>query len=101
MSMDSTGVAQLKARFSEYLARVRPGEQIGIIEQGRPMTRPVPAPGLDGEDAEKRRLLALARGGMVQVGSMALRETFWPMERPRDPYADVRAALEAERREGR
>ena len=40
--MESAGVADLKARLSEYLARVKSGEEVLVTDRGRPVARLVP-----------------------------------------------------------
>jgi prevent-host-death family protein len=40
--MESAGVAQLKARLSEYLSRVKAGEEVLVTDRGRPIARLVP-----------------------------------------------------------
>jgi prevent-host-death family protein len=98
--MVQVGVAELKARLSEYLARARAGEEIVVADRGRPVARLVPTTsvGLEGEDS---RLWDLQRRGLVRIGAAALPASFWEHERPEDPEGTVRAALEAERGEGR
>ncbi|HEX6710877.1 MAG TPA: type II toxin-antitoxin system prevent-host-death family antitoxin [Rubrobacter sp.] len=36
--MESAGVAQLKARLSEYLARVKAGEEVLVTDRGQPVS---------------------------------------------------------------
>ncbi len=40
--MEIAGVAEVKARLSEYLARVRGGEEVLVTDRGRPIARIVP-----------------------------------------------------------
>jgi prevent-host-death family protein len=89
------GVAQLKAKLSEYLARVRGGEEVLITEHGRPVAKLVSTT----TDAE--RLAELERKGIVRVGTMKLPEGFFDKPRPPDPEGKVLKALLEERREGR
>ena len=42
MVMTTAGVAELKARLSEYLARVRAGSEVLVTERGRPVAKIVP-----------------------------------------------------------
>ncbi len=49
------GVAKVKARLSEYLARVRAGNEVLITEHGRPVARIVPVSSESEELAELQR----------------------------------------------
>jgi len=92
------GIAELKARLSEYLARVQAGEEIVVTDRSRPVARLVPP--VPSELTEDARMLDLQRRGLIRLGTGRLPEAFWTMERPKDPKGLVRAALEAERAEG-
>jgi uncharacterized protein len=98
-SMIQVGVAELKARLSEYLARVQAGEEIVVADRGRPVARLIP-PVPQSANEEDQRLLDLQRRGLIRIGSGVLPDDFWELERPEDPGATVRAALEADRNEG-
>lgn len=99
VEMIQVGIAELKARLSEYLARVQAGEEIVVADRGRPVARLVsPVPYTASE--EDLRLLDLQRRGLMRMGSGVLPDDFWDLERPEDTEATVRAALEAERSEG-
>jgi prevent-host-death family protein len=92
--MIAVGVAKLKAKLSEYLVRVRAGDDVLITEHGRPIAKIVPVSGA-GE-----HLGVLEREGLVRVGSMKLPKGFLDAPRPR-AAASVTDALLEERREGR
>lgn len=89
------GVAQLKAKLSEYLARVRGGEEVLITEHGRPVARLVPAL------SDDERLDELERQGLLRRGTGSLPDNFFDLPRPADPEGSIRAAIIEERREGR
>jgi prevent-host-death family protein len=89
------GVAQLKAKLSEYLARVRAGEEVLITEHGRPVARIVPA------ESDDERLAELERQGLVRVGSMTLPDGFLDEPLPKIVGPSVSDAIIEERREGR
>ena len=55
-------VAKVKARLSEYLARVRAGNEVLITEHGRPVARIVPV------SSESEELAELEREGLVVAG---------------------------------
>jgi prevent-host-death family protein len=97
--MTQVGIAELKARLSEYLARVQEGEEIVVADRGRPVARLIPADRY-AESEEGSRLLDLQRRGLLRMGTGNLPAAFWGMERPDDRHGLVRAALEAERTEG-
>jgi prevent-host-death family protein len=44
MVMKQTGVAELKARLSEYLRAVRRGESVTILDRATPIAKMVPIP---------------------------------------------------------
>src|SRR5947209_3669486 len=94
------GIAELRARLSEYLSRVQAGEELIVADRGRPVARIVPARWQQTDD-EDGRLLDLQRRGVLRLGQRALSARFWAPERPSDRAAGVRAALEHERAEGR
>ena len=88
------GVARVKARLSEYLARVWAGNEVLITEHGRPVARIVPV------SSESEELAELEREGLVRSGSMKLPKGFLDAPRPK-AAASVTEALLEERREGR
>ncbi len=97
--MKSAAVSKLKASLSEYLARVKAGEEVIVTERGKPIAKIVP---LRHDQADvSAHLLELARAGLVRLGSGKLPKGFWKMPRPADPRgAGVKAVLE-EREGGR
>ena len=101
--MESAGGAQLKARFSEYLSRVKAGEEVLVTDRGRPVARlvPVGAGYVPGDEAELARLRAMEREGLVRLGSGRLPAGFFEKERPADPGGLLREAALEEREEGR
>jgi prevent-host-death family protein len=40
--MERADVAQLKARLSDYLARVQHGEEVLVLQRGKPIARIIP-----------------------------------------------------------
>jgi prevent-host-death family protein len=88
------GVAKVKARLSEYLARVRAGNDVLITEHGRPIAKIVPV------SSEREELAELERQGLIRVGTMKLPKGFLDAPRPKAD-AGVTEALLEERREGR
>ncbi len=100
--MDSAGIAELKAKLSEYLSRVKAGEEVLVTDRGRPIARLVPIEKGDGPDdeAERVRLRAMEREGLLRPGSGRLPEGFFEKERPVDPEGLLRGAVIEDRQEG-
>lgn len=92
--MTTTGIADLKARLSEYLAKVRAGDEVVVTDRGTPIARIVPltTAGAGWEELE--------RAGLLRRPVRRLDADFWARRRPADPDGAVRAALAAEREEG-
>jgi prevent-host-death family protein len=101
--VESTGVADLKARLSEYLSRVKAGEEVLVTDRGRPVARLVPVDsGAEPDDeAETARLRTMEREGLVRLGSGRLPEGFFEKERPADPGGLLREAALEEREKSR
>lgn len=89
------GVAQLKAKLSEYLARVRAGGDVLVTEHGRPVARIVPV------SSDREELVELERDGLVRSGAMKLPSGFLDAPRPKPVGGGVTEALLEERRQGR
>lgn len=100
--MDSAGIAELKARLSEYLSRVKAGEEVLVTDRGRPVARLVPIGQDVGpmDEAERARLRAMEREGLLRLGSGRLPEGFLAKERPADPGGSLRQAVIEDREEG-
>jgi len=95
--MKTTGIAELKAKLSAYLARVKAGEEILVTERNVPVARLVPV----GERPED--LLAsrdLERQGLLRLGTGKLPPGFWKLQRGSDPEGWVRQAVAEERSSG-
>ena len=88
------GVAQLKAKLSEYLARVRAGEDVLITDHGQPVAKIVPAV------TDEEHLAELERKGLIRLGTGRLPEGFFDMPRPKVEGPGVVEAVIEERREG-
>lgn len=97
--MKSAAVSKLKASLSEYLARVKAGEEVIVTERGKPIAKLVP---LRRDQAGiPPHLIEMARAGLIKLGSGKFPKGFWKMPHPADPTgAGVKAVLE-ERESGR
>jgi prevent-host-death family protein len=90
------GVAQLKAKLSEYLARVRAGEDVLITEHGRPVARVVPVAAVDEED----ELLELERKGLIRRGTGRIPKEILDTPGPKITGPSLVDAVLEEREEG-
>ncbi len=97
--MVTAPVSKLKATLSEYLTRVKAGEEVIVTERGKPIARIVPLP--HDKSSLSSHLRELARAGLVRIGSGKLPNKFWKMPRPKDPGGAALKALIRERAEGR
>ena len=96
--MTVTTVSKLKASLSEFLRRVKAGEEVLITERGRVIARlspPAFSPALPESIRE------MERNGLLKIGTGKLPKDFWRMPRPKDPKGLVRNALLKERAGGR
>lgn len=99
--MELVGVAELKKRLSEYLDRVKDGEEIIVADRGRPVARLIPFQSVPlSDEEEEMRLLDLQRRGLIRLGTGEIPKEFWTMERAQDPEGLARAALQRDRDEG-
>jgi prevent-host-death family protein len=97
--MQTAAVSELKASTSEYLAKVKSGEEILITDRGTPIAKIIPLRRT--EDALAARMMQLERAGMIKRGSGGITEEFWTASRPQDRRGGALAALLAEREDGR
>jgi prevent-host-death family protein len=94
--MRTTGVAQLKAHLSRYLAHVKGGQEVVVTERGRPVAKLVPVRADGGSRRER-----LIRAGVLLPGRGRIRPSLLrPLKGPPLGDAVVRELL-AEREEGR
>lgn len=91
----TVGVAELKAKLSEYLSRARAGEEVVVTDRGRPVARIGPA-----EPAVDEHLAELQRAGVVKIGT-GISDEFLNAPRTAAPDGGLLEALLEERREGR
>jgi prevent-host-death family protein len=96
--MKTTTVSKLKASLSEYLRQVKAGEEVLVIERGRPIAKLTPAVG---SSALAKELLDMEKQGLVKIGRGKLPKGFWDLPRPKDPKGRVLQSLIQEREQGR
>lgn len=94
--MKTAPVSKLKASLSEYLRRVKAGDEVLVTERGRPIARLLPVQAV----AWPERLRQMEQEGRIKLGSGKLPKDFWRMPRPKDPKGLVIKALLEEREEG-
>lgn len=99
--MKRAAVSTIKATFSACLAKVKAGEELLVMERGKPVAKLVPVPKDTSREATAVQLRELSRAGLVRVGTGKLPTGFWKMARPRDKKGRALAALLADRTEGR
>ena len=97
--MKTTAISRLKSSLSEYLLKVKAGEEVIVTDRGKPVARIVPIE--RGEIEIPPHLLTLERAGLVRIGKEALPGGFWSMPRPKDRKGRALAKLLEEREEGR
>ena len=97
--MKRIAVSTLKATLSACLAKVKAGDEVLVMERGKPIAKLVPV--AKDSDGTLAQLHDLARAGLVRVGSGKLPTGFWKLPRPKDRKRRALQALLAERAEGR
>ena len=97
--MKTAAVSKLKASLSEYLSKVKAGEEVIVTDRGKPIAKIVPLK--RSETAIPSHLLTLEKAGLARIGRGKLRADFWKMPRPKDKKGLALASLLKEREEGR
>ena len=97
--MKTAKVSELKASISEYLSKVKAGEEVLVTDRGKPIAKIIP---LKRGDIEiPAHLLTLEKAGLVRIGAGRLPADFWNMPRPKDKKGRALNALLREWEEGR
>jgi antitoxin (DNA-binding transcriptional repressor) of toxin-antitoxin stability system len=97
--MKKVGVADLKNNLSRYLGYVKRGGRIVIYRRDEPVAELRAAPQAAGTDADRDRLRALERQGIVRAGSGEIPDAL--RAAPGGKAAGVLDALLEERATGR
>lgn len=96
--MESAKVSELKAFLSKYLAKVKNGEEVLVMERGKPIAKIVP---LEKEKySHPEYLKQMEKKGLIKLGSGKLRKEFWDLPRPDDPEGHLLKAVLEDREEG-
>jgi len=97
--MKTAAVSELKASISEYLSKVKAGEEVLVTDRGKPIAKLIP---LDRVDTEvPAHLLMLEKAGLVRIGKGRINADFWDLPRPKDKKGLLLKALLDERAEER
>lgn len=96
--MKTAAISDLKARLSEYLDKVKAGEEVVITDRGKPIARLLP---LSRTKGVRDSLLGMEKKGLLRLGPGKLPKNFWTMSRAEDPKGSVLRALLEERENGR
>jgi prevent-host-death family protein len=95
--MKTAAVSRLKASLSEYLAKVKAGEDVLVTDRGKPIAKIVP---LKRDDLDMPpHLVELEHAGDVRIGSGKLPDAFWKFPRPLDKKGSALTALLKDRAE--
>ncbi len=94
LTMKIVGVAEAKAKLSEYLAMVKEGDEVLITERGRPVAKIVKTEPMD-EELER-----LVREGIVSPPRRPLPADFFDRPRPKAKGEPISQTVIRERREG-
>jgi prevent-host-death family protein len=97
MAAERVSIGRLKARLSEYIRRVRAGEQMVVTDRGRPVARLL---GLEGSPALEGRVAELVGAGLARGPTEHLPASFLDSPRPSDPDGRSLEAVLEERAEG-
>lgn len=96
--MTKAAVSKLKASLSEYLTKVRRGEEVVVTDRGHPVAMLVPFQSKGSREDERARLI---REGVIQPGRTG-RVPLAFLKRPKvkDPQGLALKALLEEREDG-
>lgn len=97
--METAAISKLKASLSEYLSKVKAGEDVIVTERGKPIARISP---VDRDTSGiPTHLLTLERAGLVKIGTGRLPKEIWRLPRPKDTNGAALTALLKEREQSR
>jgi prevent-host-death family protein len=93
--MKMVGIAELKARLSEYLELVKSGESVLVTERGKPVAN------LERASDPSAELAEMIRSGVARPPRKPLPDDFFDRARAEVKDGSMLGALLEERREGR
>jgi prevent-host-death family protein len=93
----AASIADVKARLSEFVRRVKAGDEVVITDRGVPVAR---LTGLEAGERRATRRDRLAKAGAVKAGKGRVRRALQAPPTGEAVGGDVLAALLAERGEG-
>lgn len=93
--MKTAAVSEMKASLSEYLLKVKAGEEVIVTDRGRPIAKLVPIE--RGDEDIPAHLLSLEKAGLAKIGKGKIPKGFWDLPRPKDPEDRALKALLQER----
>lgn len=96
--MKKADISKLKASLSEYLLRIKSGEEVIVTKRGLPIAKLVP---ISPSGIILEELQEMQKAGLVSIGKGKLPKDFWALPRPLDPKGSVLQALLEEREDGR
>jgi prevent-host-death family protein len=88
--MKTAAVSELKALLSQYLDRVKAGEEVRITDRGNPVARLL---AISRATARRDTMENMEKRGLTKLGPGRLPKGFWAIPRPRDPGGSVLQAL--------
>ena len=94
----TASIAEVKARLSEFVRRVKAGSEVIVTDRGVPVAR---LTGLEVAERRATRRDRLARTGVVRPGKGRVRRVLQAAPSGETGGAEVLAALLADRDEGR
>ena len=97
--MKTAAVSKLKASLSEYLSKVKAGEEVLVTDRGKPIAKLIPVD--RGRTELPSHLLMLEKAGLVRIGSGKIEAGFWDLPRPMDKKGLALRTLIEEREEER
>ncbi|TAN44650.1 MAG: type II toxin-antitoxin system prevent-host-death family antitoxin [Nitrospirae bacterium] len=97
--MKTAAVSEMKASLSEYLLKVKAGEEVIVTDRGRPIAKLVPIE--RGDENIPAHLLSLEKAGLAKIGKGKIPKGFWDLPRPKDPKDRALKVLLQEREDSR
>lgn len=98
--MKYVAISELKALLSEYLVKVRAGEELIITSRGKPIAKIIP---IEKYEFNFSAILSeLEKAGLVKKGKGKIEPNFWKILRPKDKEGRIlKEFLTKEREQGR